>query len=166
MKQRMARLAVAALLAGGVAAALASPAPAGLDGAAAPITVTKVVTGTEPPGASYVISVSCIGTGTFVGDNPSADLTFPAGGGSQQFNGVPGGYLGDCTFTENFAGGATHITYACSVQQVLDATCGGGGSSPSTLNVDGPAGEEPLATITVTNDFTPAPVVAQPTSTG
>jgi hypothetical protein len=163
MRRRIAHVAVGALLAGGVIGALAAPAPAGIN---APITVTKVVSGTEPFAPTYVIHIACIGTAPFVGNNPTADLTFFAGGGSQQFNGIVSGYEGNCTFTETNTGGATSVTYACSEasgQPPSAATCGGGGASPSTLNINDPSAAQ-LATITVTDTFAaPTPVVTSPT---
>jgi Domain of unknown function (DUF5979) len=158
MRKGLSAVVVAALGAAALVVAIAGPAPGG---ASAPVTVTKVVTGPEAPGATYTVNVSCIGTGPFTGNNPSANLNFAAGGGSQQFGGIDPGYEGDCTFTETSTGGAVHIAYACAVAPAQSgaATCGGGGAAPSTLNVNDPSAAQ-LATITVTNDFTPDPAVA------
>ena len=151
MRKKIFAAVVAALAATTVVLATAGPAPAG--GPAATITVTKVVTGTEPAGASYVVNVSCIGSGQFTGDNPNGSLNFAAGGGSQPFD-VLEGYEGDCTFVESGTSGATP-TYACSEVDTGTSTCGGGGVAPSTLNVNDPS-LGALATITITNTFTAA----------
>jgi len=148
MRKKVTAAAVATLAAATMVLAMAGPAPAG---DVATITVTKVVSGPEPAGASYVVNVSCIGSGGSSGVNPNASFNFPAGGGTTQFGMVVFGYQGDCTFVESTTSGATP-SYACSATQPLAATCGGGGASPSTLNVNNPVGV-PLATITVTNTF-------------
>ena len=142
--------------------ATATPAPAG---GGPTITVTKVVSGPETAGASYVVSVSCIGSGGFTGNNPNGALNYPAGGGSQVFALLPAGYEGDCTFIESTASGATPA-YACAVVvgQEGSASCTTpNGSAPSVLNVNDP-NNGPLATITVTNTFAAAAesVVADP----
>jgi hypothetical protein len=131
-------------------------------GESAPVTVTKVVSGTAPAGATFHIMMECTGSGG--SPNIVDDETYPADGGSPAGFGIPAGYEGDCTFTEDVTSGAT-VTYACSVTQVGAATCGGGGTSPVTLNVNDPSPGE-LAAVTVTNTFAADAVVALPTTTG
>jgi hypothetical protein len=147
-----------------VVLATAGPAPAGDPPAV--ITVTKVVSGPEPAGATYVVTISCIGSGPFTGNNPNGALNYAAGGGTQDFMLVPSGYEGDCTFIESPPSGAT-VSYACAEADTGTSTCGGGGAAPSTLNVNDPP-PGPLATITVTNTYATAAtaVEAEPTTTG
>jgi hypothetical protein len=151
----------AALAAGALVLATATPAPAG--DPSPTITVTKVVAGPETAGASYVVTISCIGSGPFSDVNGA--LNFAAGGGSQVFTLLPPGYEGDCTFIESTTSGATPA-YACAVvgDQEGSASCTTpDGAAPATLNVNDPS-NGPLATITVTNTFTAAAesVVADP----
>jgi len=94
----------------------------------------------------------------------NVNVTFDAAGlpSPQTPSGLQGGFVGSCTITETNTGGAVHVTYACAINNPpqVNATCSGGGASPAVITFTDP-GAVPagIGTVTVTNDFTPDPVV-------
>ncbi|HEY3096430.1 MAG TPA: DUF5979 domain-containing protein, partial [Acidimicrobiia bacterium] len=115
---------------------------------AATLTVTKVVDGTAPPGAEWVVDIDC----------PDATMVTPAqmtftGSGSQtatitNINATPV----TCTVVESATAGAS-VTYAC---EVTDDK-GNEDNACVTENSVHYVSSAAAATITVTNTYVPAP---------
>ena len=110
----------------------------------------------------------------FTNGGPSSPLTVQractGGGGTVTFSfSAPGtvntsdiGTANSCEVTATVTDGATSVTFACSATGNM--VCGN--VATNDLVVTGPAPTGGTATITVTFDFTPAPVVAAPQFTG
>jgi hypothetical protein len=171
------------------ALALVTTAPgavAGDEGGAAPLTVTKTVSGPVPAGTTFTATIECVDGAEFDGGGTTRAVTFDAAGqptGQDTFTFSDG--PGVCTVTETAAGGAASTTYACegsipdepikdsefSASQVepIDVVCETTGPGPITVNIID-EGQEAL--VSIHNTFTdPAPqpaaqVVAQPAFTG
>ncbi len=155
------------------------------------LTVNKVVTGAVPPGTTFTVSVECVGADSTGATAPSSSsttststrvhsqvtatptvITFNAQGdptpaGSNFVNPTA---PSTCTVTETANGGASSVTYACAVTAsptplaaapVDPVSCVTGQSAEYTVAGDGAA-----ATITVTNVFPAAAIVAAPAFTG
>jgi hypothetical protein len=142
-------LAVLALATGPAALVLsASPASAGFT---PKLTVTKVVEGTAPPGAEWVVDVTCTNT-------PPAQFTFTEPGSQDLILIGPQ----SCTVVESSTAGAT-VTYACEVNVNPDnATC----DSDNEVTYTETATNFPEATVTVTNTYAPASTPAGPPEPG
>src|SRR5262245_8627411 len=130
------------LAAGPVAISIAAgPASAG---EAPQLTVTKVVQGTPPPGAEFVVDIAC--------DNatPSpAQVTFTGSGSETVIIDSAGA---TCTVTESGTAGAA-VSYVCEI-----TASPGGNNSLCTGNQSVFFGTGAVfATVTVTNDFRPPP---------
>jgi hypothetical protein len=138
------------VLAGATAGIVAEPAGSQV---AQTFTVVKVVSGTAPSTASYVVHVACA-------NGFANNLNFPAAGSFGPLPN-PGGAVGSCTFTEVVTGGATSSAGACSITSGT-AVCGGGGTSPVTLTFSGVSFS---ATVTFTNTFVAPPTTTVPTTT-
>jgi Domain of unknown function (DUF5979) len=143
-------LAVMALATGPMAFVLtASPASAGFT---PKLTVTKVVEGTAPPGAEWVVDIDCGSTQV-----APQQMTF-TGPGSQS---ATVGGAGTCTVVESGTSGAT-VTYACEVNVNPDhATC----TSNNEVTYTFTATDFPEATVTVTNTYAPPAPPAPPAPT-
>jgi hypothetical protein len=140
-------LAVLTLATGPVALVLtASPASAGFTPT---LTVTKVVEGTPPPGAEWVVDVTCT-------NNPPAQFSFTESGESENLV-----LIGptSCTVVESSTAGAT-VTYACEVNvNPANATC----DSDNEVTYTFTATNFPEATVTVTNTYAPPVPPTPPT---
>ncbi len=145
-------LAVLALATGPMALVLtASPASAGFT---PKLTVTKVVEGTPPPGAEWVVDITC----TDPQAAQPAQLTF-TGPGSQSVT-----IVGEqsCTVVESSTAGAT-VSYACEVNVNPDhAMCTSDNEVTYTFVTSG----FPEATVTVTNTYAPPAPPAPPAPAG
>lgn len=153
-------LSLLVLMTGPVAIVLAaSPASAGFTPR---LTVTKIVEGTPPPGAEWVVEVTCDGE-----SGPPREVTFTEPG-SETLT-----IIGDgtCTVVETVTAGAT-VTYACEVKvNPENAECTG--DNQVTYTEGSPF---PEATVTVTNTYAPpappsppepaAPPAAAPVTAG
>jgi hypothetical protein len=127
----------------------ATPASAGK---APLLTVSKVVDGTAPPGAQYVVDITCDGGATA---SPN-QMTF-SGPGEDTATINSGSTT--CTVTESQSAGAA-VSYACEItgDPGGNSDCSGGQS----VTIGGGGVE---ATITVTNTYTP-PAGPEPPPTG
>jgi hypothetical protein len=114
------------------------------------LNVTKVVEGSPPAGAEFVVEVECSND---QGPTESDTLTFD-GSGTQVFD--AGGASTECTATETESAGATTVTYSC--EEVSAAQCDAAGNAVTFTS------DVAEATITVTNTFTPAPPPPPPPS--
>lgn len=138
--------------------ALLMSAPAALALAASPagagkppeLTVTKVVDGTAPPGAQYVVEIDCEGADI----QPSSQLTF-TGAGSQTVQVFDSGVT--CTVVESATSGAA-VSYACEITN----NAGGGDSACTADNAVFFETGAVDTTITVTNTFAPPPAPPEP----
>jgi hypothetical protein len=139
-------LVVMVLATGPVALVLtASPASAGFTPT---LTVTKVVEGTPPPGAEWVVDVTCT-------NNPPAQFTFTEGESEELVLIGPT----SCTVVESSTAGAT-VTYACEVNvNPANATC----DSDNEVTYTFTATNFPEATVTVTNTYGPPVPPTPPT---
>ena len=117
------------------------------------VTVTKVIEGTPPPGATFTVHADCVDTiivtdagfadsgAAELPDNFTADLSYGEEGGLAY---LYSDHAADCTLTEPQNGGATTVTF-----------------DPEVVEITAP---EPFEA-TVTNTFV-APIVVEPTFTG
>jgi hypothetical protein len=136
-------LGLALLVTGAAIATTAGPAAAVTQS----ITVTKVVDGSAPPSAQYVVDIDCEGAEIV----PSSQLTF-TGPGSQTVS-VLGADV-TCTVVESVTAGAS-VTYACEVtSEVGDTACVD--DNAVSLQLGGGA------IITVTNSHSPPAAPAAP----
>jgi Domain of unknown function (DUF5979) len=128
------------LVSGPVASAItATPASAGKTPL---LTVTKVVNGTAPPGAQYVVDITCDG-----GATASPNQMIFSGPGSDDAAINSGSTT--CTVTESQSAGAA-VSYACEITGDP-----GGNSACSGGHAVVIAGGGVQATITVTNTYAP-----------
>ena len=126
------------------------------------VEVNKVVVGTAPTSATFIVHFACSNGG------PTGDLSFDSEGNpvppnSNFFN---DGVLGStCTITETATGGAVNVTYDCEDNGV-DASCA---SSGNEVTFDSPTNLSNNVTFTVTDTFAdplPPPTVGpSPTPT-
>jgi hypothetical protein len=143
-------LSLLVLAAGPVALAIAAgPVSAG---EAPQLTITKVIEGTPPPSAQFVVDITCENA------TPSpAQVTFTGTGSEIVIVDSAGA---TCTVTENGTAGAA-VSYACEI-----TASPGGNNSLCTSNQSVFFGTGAVfATVTVTNDFRPPPepaAAAQP----
>jgi len=103
-RSRSTKLRVIAVIALAIASLVISITP-GSAGQLMTITLTKVVKGTAPSGASFVVHFVCSGGSNFTGDS-----TFVATGGTAN---IPVGFPSTCTFSETGNGGADNVDFSC-----------------------------------------------------
>lgn len=156
------RLVIASLL--GVCAVAANAAVAG-GGIGMPVQITKVVEGTAPPGAQYVVEITCgEATGEITFDGPGSEI-------------IPIPPDVTCTITETETGGATQTTTAAECVLPPDfCTVEVTSATSATVRLLPPDSALFDVEVTFTNSFgstppappEPAPVVieAAPTFTG
>jgi dipeptidyl aminopeptidase/acylaminoacyl peptidase len=120
------------------------------------VTVTKAVNGTPPPQATYDVKIVCDGGD----DTTTKTLTFGEVGGTTSFERDSFGPL-KCAVTEPVTGGASTVEITCA--NAKNAECAQNGEFE--LFGD-PGGDKTKIDITVTNTFSAAPVLVEPTFTG
>ena len=184
----------ASVAVGLVALGLFGPATVSSGQIAAPLTVVKVVAGTAPAGTTFSVTIACT-PGTIVApNNNQITMTFNATGQPQGVNTISFNGPTSCTVTETVTGGASTVQYSCTSSLPSDGT-GSSGAFPSQPGIaatttttspathtqappvcpDGPQtapmtvtviSEVQTATVTITNTFPAAAVVAAPRFTG
>lgn len=138
--------------------------PSGAGGPAF-LTIEKVVVGSPPEGATFVVEIEQDQNCGLDADT----VTFDADGTPMGNNMLAESGGGPCTPVETETAGAATVSYSCTA--TAQDACSTSGPSPTPISVDVTGGNE--ATITVTNTFAeppppPAPkaVEAAPAFTG
>ena len=133
--------------------------------------ILKVVNGTPPPGAEFVVTLSCDGVTIDPGGQSQTTVRFDASGvprdaGAFQLQGT-----GTCTVTETQTGGAGAVSYQCArtagETDGAPPLCPVGAPQPDPVTLDVVTPHSP-SSVTVTNTFeqAPTPIIAPSTFTG
>ena len=144
------------------------------------LVVNKVVTGSVPAGTTFTVGVSCAeiaaGNAGATGSTTSTTngvvtpqtappspvtMTFNAQGDPTSSNSITLSTGEECTVTETATGGAASVSYGC-VSTTVDLACESN-QEVRQIPDDETSG---TATVTVTNTFPAAAVVAEPQFTG